>query len=123
MNSGAVILRHLTGTYTVTRTAPRTLTNGRVGAPSTSTFTVDANVQPVTGRALETLPEGRSANDSRFVWTATAELKTAGTGQEPDKISIGGNSYEVLAVETWEDPRSVTYYRALVSLTSRSNPS
>ncbi len=114
MNVGAVIARHLTGTYTVTRTANRTSTYGRLDAASTSTFSIDAHVQPIDGRAIDSLPEGKVAGEARTVWTTT-ELRASGAS-EADKVSIDGDTYEVQAVEKWAD-RGATYYRAVVVLT------
>lgn len=88
-----VITCFQTGTYTITRTAADTYTDGLRTAGATSTFTIDASIQPVTGRKLLALPEARRTQDIRVLWTATA-LAVA------DKITIAGELYEVFEVVT-----------------------
>ena len=102
-----------TGSYTVTRTDPRTLVMGRVSAPSTSTFSIDAVVQPMPGRDLERLPEGFRSEDMRVLWTDT-ELKTPGTAQEADKVDIDGELYQVEQVQIWD--HDGVHYRVMVRL-------
>lgn len=96
--------------YTVTRRAAGAYASGIWADGSTSTFSITAHVQPVTGRDLKTLPEGQRAEDSRIVYTTTELRATAGG---PDSISIGGEAYEVTRVETWSGLGG-THYRAIV---------
>lgn len=60
-----------TGTYTVTRSTPGAVTLGRPAAPTTTTLPIAASIQPLTGRALKDLPEGKRAEDYRWVFTET----------------------------------------------------
>jgi hypothetical protein len=85
------------GSYAVTRHATGTLALGRYTAGATSSLTITAVVQPLSGRDLESLPEGRSASDTRVVHTATA-LQV----NPPDVVTIGGEAYAVYHVERWE---------------------
>jgi len=62
---------------------------------------VDASVQPVTGMDLQALPEGHHATNLRKLYT-TAALYTRSPSNDPDLVTIGGELWEVLTVETWE---------------------
>lgn len=96
-----VIDSFLTGTYTVTRQSASAYgSDGRLDAPTTSTLSVDACVQPVGGRDLQRLPEGLRTEELLAMYTAT-ELKTQGSGQDPDLVTIDGASWEVQRVERW----------------------
>ncbi len=108
MNLSNVIASLATGTYTVTRWAADSYdTNGVLVKGATSTLSVLACVQPLTGRDLQRLPEGRRTREGKAVYTATA-LRV-----EPvaDRISIDGETYEVESVRVWYD--SGAYYRAV----------
>lgn len=90
-----------TGTYTVTRRAGAgTTTNGHYTLPSSSTFSIDASVQPVTGRALKDLPEGMRADDVKLVFTGT-ELHTVDKSGHADEITIASEQYRVTKVEAF----------------------
>lgn len=106
---GGVISRFQTGTYTVTRTTAAAPVAGRYVAGSSSTISVDASIQPVSGRDLKILPEARHGEDVRVVYTLTA-LKTVSPGYDADSIAIGGEAYEVFKVEAWPN-----HYRVFVS--------
>lgn len=99
-----------TGSYTRTRYAAGTTVDGLYTAGAASTATIDASVQPVRGAELQSLPEGRHADDSRVVYTES-ELRVSPV---PDRVTIGGEAFEVFKVEPWT-AHGVTYYRALVS--------
>lgn len=90
-----------TGTYTVTRRAGAgTNSNGHYTKPSPTTFSIDASVQPVTGRALKDLPEGMRADDVKILYTGT-ELHTVDTAGHADTIAIAGENYRVTKVEAF----------------------
>lgn len=108
-----MIARFKTGTYTVTRTAVGTRTNGRYTPGATSTFDITASVQPVTGRDLQSLPEGQRAEETRIVYTTT-ELRTRTATVDPDSISIDSETWAVVKVERWQAFGN-THYRAFVA--------
>lgn len=86
-----------TGTYTVTRTAIGTRTNGRYTSGAVSTFEMVAGIQPVEGRVLKDLPAGMRAEETRVVFT-TVDLRgldPAAPGVEPDVIAIDGEPWRV----------------------------
>jgi hypothetical protein len=87
-----------TGVYTVTRRASTGVgTDGRAAPASSSTFTIEASVVPLSGRELQRLPEGMRVRDAQKLYTATP-LKTIGA---PDVITVGGEDYEVSSVTSW----------------------
>jgi hypothetical protein len=108
----SVIDRQETGTYTVTRYAARTYTKGRLDSASTSTVTIDAVIQPLSGRDLQLLPEGSSALESIAIWTRTA-LRVSAASQQADRISYGNETYEIQNVTVWATPGG--YYKAIAS--------
>lgn len=113
MNLSSVIASFVTGTYTVTRRSASAYgTDGRLDAPTTSTFTVPACVQPLTGRELEKLPQGMQTAELLSIWSPI-ELRTQGTGQDPDLVAIDGDTWEVQKVERWNTLGA--YWRAILA--------
>ncbi len=100
-----------TGTYTRTRYAAGSVTDGVKARGAGTPATITAHVQPLTGADLQALPEGRHTDEVKAVFT-TDELRTR------DRLAIGGEVYEVDKVETWP-AFGVTYYRALASRRSK----
>lgn len=109
MSVATVIGRFTSGTYTVTRTAAGAYTGGIYAAGAASTFNIDADVFPVTGRELQALAEGQHGAELRQIFTLT-ELKTRSPTTEPDTVSIGGETWEVFRVDAYP-----SFYRAVVA--------
>lgn len=107
MSTVAAIDSFSTGTYTRTRYAADTITNGVASRGAPSTASIVASVQPVTGADLQALPEGRRADEVKVAFSLS-ELRVK------DRLTIGGEPYEVDKVETWQ-AFGETHYRALVS--------
>ncbi len=102
MSLAGVIADFKTGTYTVTRKGAGTYDATGAHVPAaTSTFSIDACVQPVSGKVLQNLPEGHHANETKAIWTTTA-LRTRDAAGAPDIIAIGGENYTVFHVEVFE---------------------
>lgn len=110
------ILGLRTGTYTVTRRGGGTYdADGYHVAGSSSTFSIDAVVQPYAGgRRMLPLPEGVRAEDVRHVHTTTA-LRTRDNAGEADAIAIGGEVYYAWAVEGPYTLGGSTHYEAYVA--------
>jgi hypothetical protein len=87
-----------TGEYTVTRTATGAYVSGRYQSGEPESFTIIADVQPVTGELLRDLPEGMRADETRVVFT-TAELRALDDASEPDVIDIDGYHWRVVRVQ------------------------
>ena len=113
MALAAAIAIFQTGTYTVTRTAAGTTTAGRYTPGSTSTFSIDAVVQPVTGREFTPMPEPPAGHETKLLHTVTA-LQTLGLARA-DRVALdGGEPWVVYHTEGWSHIGE-TFTRALVS--------
>lgn len=115
MSLAGVIATFKTGDYTVTRTATGTTdTSGIYSSGGTSTFSISASVQPLSGRDLKDLAEGMRADDFRTVWTLS-ELISLKVSNTPDVILIDGDHYRVNTVKH----RTIlsNFYRCIVERT------
>lgn len=115
MSRLGAITRFATGTYSVARYGAPTWSDGIGTKAAPSTISIVASVQPVGGREIRALPEGRRGNEVRVIYTATL-LQTETSGSA-DIVTIDGEPYEVFKVETWI-AWGVTHYRAFASRTS-----
>lgn len=70
-----------------------------------STFTVTANVQPMSGKDLMLVPEGDRSKDQYWVYATPAAMAL----QLNDKIHRKGVVYQVQSVQGWE-----CYYQARI---------
>lgn len=87
------------GTYTVTRRAAGTTTNGRYTPGASSTFTITAVVVPLGSAGLDVVPEGYRVEDLLTVLT-DVELRPSATG--PDTLVVNGEAYAVYSVNSFE---------------------
>lgn len=90
---------------TVTRYAGGSKVNGKWVEGTPSTFTINASVQPLTPKEIELLPEGRRASGENYKLYADPSpiLKTVSGDENPDKISIYSQDFEVFSIERWEN--------------------
>lgn len=110
MNFSGVISSFQTGTYTVTRRGATTVgADGRADLTSSSTFAIDASVQPLGGRELQRLPEGMRVAERRKLYTTTALRLNA----QPDIIAIDGDSWEVEDISRYDVLGN--YYKVLIA--------
>lgn len=119
MNTAELVEAFATGTYTRTRTTAGTYSAGRYSAGSTATASIRASVQPLTGRDLMVLPEGRRGDATVAVYTTT-ELRVTSPAGAADKLTIDGETWEIIHVEPWVDNQSTTVYRAIAARTTPS---
>lgn len=89
-----------TGEYTITRRTPVANIKGRAQPPTTDTFSIEANVQPATGKVRHLLPEGDRQKESIAIYTQT-ELFGSDT-ELPDQINVKGITYEMSVVTPWD---------------------
>jgi len=109
-----VINRFATGTYTVTRRGAGTYdTAGVFVEASSSTFTITAVLQPLSGRTLDAQPSGQRGVDTRLLHTATL-LRTRDGDGAPDVVTIGSESWVVLECQPWVHPTGGSFYRVRV---------
>ncbi len=107
MNTAALVQRFSTGTYTVTRRARSTTsTRGVVDEGATTTLAIVGSASPAKGADLLKLPEGRSTDESRVVFTTTRlYVGEPSEAYEADRVTISGIVYELVHLERWVDPR------------------
>lgn len=87
---------------TITRSSAGDYVNGRWLPSSTSPLTVQASIQPITGRELLRFPEGWRTREPVMVYTET-ELRTVDEAakKQADTFAYNGRTYEVSKVEPW----------------------
>ena len=113
MSIARTIRRLGTGSYTVTRSASAPVyVDGLLQAPTTTTLTIEAAVQPLSGRERLMMSEALRDRETKNLWTTT-RLRTATPSQRADKVSIDGDSYTVMILEEW--PVRGGYYKAIVA--------
>lgn len=120
MDVGGLISSFSTGSnglYTVTRRQSGNILRG-VAQPTTDvTFTITASLQPASGQDLLRLPEGRRANETRVLFTATS-LYTGdqGLSYEADWVQVDGEQWEVQHVESWLNwSGQLPFYRCIIT--------
>lgn len=112
------ILTFKTGDYTITRAVPETIVNARVVPGATSTFSVAASKQPISGNTLRMLPEAEGA-DETCLFLCVEELRTRTDAGPSDLVAADGHTWKVIRAERWNS-RGTTWTRAYIS--RRSNP-
>jgi hypothetical protein len=123
MDAADLIDSFATGyTYAVTRRAKaKSDGRGRMLPGASSSLTIEASVQPASGRDLMRLPEGRRSVETRVVFTATQLLVGAQNAAfESDLIAIEGRTWEVQQVASWNPSPTAdpAYWRCIVQATT-----
>lgn len=100
------------GTYSVSREAAGSYVNG-VFVPGAPTVTsVDAAIQPVTGRDLKSLPEGQRAEDTRLMLSTFIMRERDTVTYAP--LGRSAETWTVFRVEDWTF-RGATWTRTWLS--------
>ncbi len=88
--------------------------NGRWTPGASTSTTIEASVQPASGKVLATLPEGERSRDPRTIYTFE-ELRGASQfdGTDADRLTIDGASYEVRELTHWRTAAPIAHYEAL----------
>lgn len=93
-------------TVTITRFNAQAFdSNGRLNASTTSsTFSLTASIQPLSGRDVQRLPEGLRDRRGHSIWHTT-ELRPAdaAAGTPGDRFTYDGRTFEVISSERWAD--------------------
>lgn len=98
-------LQGMTREYVVTRpSAGVTYEKGRAVQAGTTTFTIEASIQPLKPNELQTLPEAQRTSETMKVYT-DAELRPASQASKvgADQISYRGELWQVVAVATHDE--------------------
>lgn len=89
-----------TTVITVTPRSTGSRVNGRyVETPDTS-YEITGSWQPATPREIQSLPEGRRERSVMKIYTSS-ELTNFSANQNPDRVTVGGRTYEVFGKERW----------------------
>lgn len=88
--------------------------NGRWTPGAATSTTIEASVQPASGKVLATLPEGERSRDPRTIFTFDP-LRVASQfdGTDADRLTIDGASYEVRELTDWRTAAPIAHYEAL----------
>lgn len=88
-------------TYAVHRRGvPTNDGSGRAIQGSLTVFSIDASVQPASGRKVELLAEAAKVSEVRLVVTE-AELDVATPAHDADIVVIAGEEWVVISAERW----------------------
>lgn len=85
-----IVMRKTAGSYI----------NGLWVEGTRSTFEIQASVQPLTGKEMEMLPEGRRNSQAVKIYTRTM-LNTVNDAN-PDILLAFGSQFEIQTVEPWQ---------------------
>jgi hypothetical protein len=77
-----------------------------------ATVTIQASVQPTSEREVLALPEGRREKKS-FTLYSDASLISLGQAQNPDRVILFGEEYEVIKKEEWQN-NVINHYKYIV---------
>jgi hypothetical protein len=102
-------------TLNVTRYSSGGFVDGEWVEGAASAFTIQASVQPVNGRELETLPEGQRTRRTYKVYTDTL-LQVATPESRSDRIAYGTKALEVQSVKDYSTHMTgLPHYKVLAS--------
>ena len=101
--------------YTVKRYASGSYVDGRWVEGSETELTIKTSVQPLNGKELEALPEGRREKSSYKGYTSLY-MQTVQNSENPDRIVIDGDEYEIFTVENWQS-NIINHYKFIAQKT------
>ena len=89
-------------------------TDGRYTAGASVDTPIQASVQPLNGRDLQTLEEGDRQKDTKKFYTL-ASVKTADqhTGDSADHLIVDGISYEARKVQRWRPNAPLPHFKVI----------
>ena len=97
---------------TLQRLSGGTYVNGIWTNQTATTSTFTASVQPLSGEELQSLPEERRNKKTYKLYTST-KLETVNS-QNPDRVIIYTETYEVFRVDIWQN-NIINHYEIYVS--------
>lgn len=76
--------------------------NGLYVEGSTSSLTIQASVQPLTGEVLQALPEAQRTLEGYTLYTdSTLNVASQDAGTTADLVTIGGVAFDVQRQQAW----------------------
>lgn len=115
MSLFAVISSLKTATYTVRRVLNGTYSADGLHVPGVaSTLSVDVSLQPLSGKDVRSLPQGRHVDSTKILWTLTQLLEQTPTNK-PDIVEVDGEDWEVFRTEHFGILEPPGFYRVSIS--------
>ncbi len=99
----------------VTRTAAGARSHGRYVPGPATTFRIIAGVEPISGRELRDLPEGRRGDEVLMLFTE-ARLVAAKSGIDADVVRYLGNDPDVIEMLGAGEPWTVIAVKTPIGL-------
>jgi hypothetical protein len=94
-------------------------TNGRWVQTGETETTLEIAIQPLSGKELDNVPEGRREKDNIKLFSLSELLGVDPlTGRQPDQVLYDSKRYELYKTKRW-DVLGTTYYWALASEVER----
>jgi len=97
--------------FTVKRMAAGTWVKGKFTEGAVTSFSIMASVQPLKGKEIELLPEGRRQSQAVNIYTDT-QLNTTTATTNPDILTAFGFDFEILTVEPWQS-NVINHYKCI----------
>lgn len=103
-----------TMTFQITPRTAGSYVNGRwTGEVAGTPYNITGTWQPATATEVMTLPEGRRERSVMRIYTAT-RLNGLVSDKNPDRVTMGGQVYEVYSRESWQNGL-LPHYKYLVT--------
>lgn len=95
------------------KSAADTYVNGKFVAATTTSTTIQASVQPLSGQEMLLLPEARRTSQAVRIYTDT-QLRVANTiaGYNADIVTAFGSDFEIISCEPWQS-NVINHYSAI----------
>lgn len=98
--------------FTINRTAAGTMVKGKfVNSGAVTPVSILASVQPLQGKDVNLLPEGRKTSQAVWIYTDTQLIPLTAT-TNPDILLAFGSEFEVLTVEPWQS-NVIPHYKCI----------
>ena len=98
----APVIKHMTGSYNITRMNAGSYVDGRYVPGTTETLSLKGSMQPIGGRDIEMVEEGERITDYYTFWSLE-RLSLANTVSlgRADVITINNETYKVVGTRIW----------------------
>ena len=96
--------------FVIRRKEPGNYVDGKWQEGQQLAFIINASIQPLKGKEMEMLPEGRRHTQSIRIYTNT-KLNTVNDAN-PDIIEAFGDSFEIFSVEPWQS-NVINHYKCI----------
>ena len=102
------------------KTPSGTFTNGKwVAGSFSNTRTIKCTIQPVKGRELETLPEGRREIETYKMYCSEKLNTVTDNSNNPDIVTYNSGDYEIFIRYDWQNNILNNYKYLIQKVTSK----